>query len=62
MPLAERPRRVRPRLALTRELVTQGVAISLPQSVVTDLNSLTSLSAALRLGLREVMGLSLIHI
>ncbi|MCA0435697.1 MAG: DEAD/DEAH box helicase [Actinobacteria bacterium] len=43
-------------LALTRELVTQGVAISLPQSVVTDLNSLTSLSAALRLGLREVMG------
>ncbi len=43
-------------LALSRELVTQGLAISLPPSVTSDMHSVPSLAAALRLGLREVMG------
>lgn len=43
-------------LALSRELATQGVAISLPPAIVDDMHSVHSLSAALQLGLREVMG------
>lgn len=43
-------------LALSRELVTQGVAINLPASVTDDMYSVPSLAAALQLGLREVMG------
>ena len=43
-------------LALSRELVTQGVAVILPPSIVGDMHSLPSLAAALPLGLREVMG------
>lgn len=43
-------------LALSRELVTQGVAISLPPAVTGDMHSVPSLAAALHLGLREVMG------
>lgn len=43
-------------LALSRELVTQGVALSLPEVISSDLHSTDSLSAALQLGLRETMG------
>jgi len=43
-------------LALSRELVTQGVAISLPPAVVDDMHSTPALAAAVQLGLREVMG------
>ncbi|WP_168582616.1 DEAD/DEAH box helicase [Gephyromycinifex aptenodytis] len=43
-------------LALARELVTQGVAIALPASVVGDMFSVPSLSAAVLLGLREHLG------
>lgn len=43
-------------IALSRSLVTQGVAISLPEGVVGDMHSVESLAAALQLGLREVLG------
>lgn len=43
-------------LALGRELVTQGVAISLPLVVTDGLYSLPGLSAALLLGLHKTMG------
>lgn len=43
-------------LALSRELITQGVALSLPEVIAHDLHSTDSLSAAVLLGLRETMG------
>lgn len=43
-------------LALSRELITQGVALSLPDAIANDLHSIDSLSAAVQLGLRETMG------
>lgn len=43
-------------LALSRELVTQGVALSLPEVIANDLHSTDSLSAAVQLGLQETMG------
>lgn len=43
-------------LALSRELITQGVALSLPEAIANDLHSTDSLSAAVRLGLQETMG------
>ncbi|WP_446664145.1 DEAD/DEAH box helicase [Flexivirga sp. B27] len=49
-------------LALSRELITQGVAISLPPSVTADQFSVPSLQAALLLGLRETMGGSPDHL
>ncbi|GAA3691131.1 hypothetical protein GCM10022376_33570 [Yimella lutea] len=49
-------------LALYRELMTQGVAISLPPSVTADPYSVPSLQAALLLGLRETMGGSPDHL
>ncbi|MBB2890652.1 DEAD/DEAH box helicase [Flexivirga oryzae] len=41
---------------LSRELVTQAIAISLPPSVTADQFSVPSLQAALLLGLREIIG------
>ena len=43
-------------LALSRELITQAVAISLPPSITADSFSAPSLQAALLLGLRETIG------
>ena len=43
-------------LGLSRELITQAVAISLPPSVTADQFSAPSLQAALLLGLREIIG------
>ena len=43
-------------LALSRELITQGVALSLPDAISAELHSNDSLAAAVKLGLQEAMG------
>lgn len=43
-------------ISLYRELVTQGLALSLPPGVTGDMHSVPSLAAALRLGLSEELG------
>ena len=43
-------------IALSRELVTQGLALSLPPGITGDMHSVPGLAAALQLGLREELG------